>query len=90
MSERPAPVFLERRSYRRRRLTDAARLLPVVGLLLFLVPLLLAPDKTDTARTAGTSIYVFAVWFGLIVCAFVLSRVLSRGTDAAKDRDGAE
>ncbi|WP_234990482.1 hypothetical protein [Aquimixticola soesokkakensis] len=36
----PAPVFLARRSYRRRRLIDAARLLPVVAGGLFFVPLI--------------------------------------------------
>ena len=33
---RPPPLFLARRAYRLRRLTDAARLLPVVATFLFL------------------------------------------------------
>ncbi len=64
---RPTRMFLERRTYRRRRLMDAARLLPIVGVLLFLVPLLWAPDRGDRARPPARAIYVFAVWFGLIV-----------------------
>ena len=38
MGRRPEPVFLERQSYRRRRLGDAAKFLPFVGLVLFLLP----------------------------------------------------
>jgi len=57
---------------------DAARLLPVVGLLLFLVPLLWATDRADRAATASSTIYVFVVWFGLIAGAVVLSRALSK------------
>ncbi|WP_102107148.1 hypothetical protein [Oceaniglobus roseus] len=34
------PVFLERQTYRRRRLMDAARVLPVLGAVLFMVPML--------------------------------------------------
>ena len=61
---------------------DAARLLPLIGLLLFLVPLLWAPDRADRASTATTTIYVFAVWAGLILSAVLLSRALAkRGTD---------
>jgi len=77
MSRPPAPVFLERRSYRRRRLMDAARLLPVVGALLFLVPLLWGPGPGESASTAEGMIYIFAVWAGLIVLAAVLARRLA-------------
>ena len=68
------PVFLERSTYRRRRMMDAARLLPVLGALLFLVPLLWAPGE-DASTTRGVS-YVFAIWAGLIVVAGWLSRRL--------------
>ena len=33
-------VFLERETYRRRRIMDAARLLPLLGVALFALPLL--------------------------------------------------
>lgn len=90
MSRAPPRVFLERRTYRRRRLTDAARLLPVVGLLLFLVPLLWAPDRTDTAATASTTIYVFAVWAGLIAAALLLSRRLPKPGSELNAHEGQE
>lgn len=79
----PPPVFLERQSYRRRRLMDAARLLPLLGALLFAVPLLWpTPDgaavAADSAMAPGASavkmseamVYVFGVWAILIaLCA---------------------
>nr|WP_294614957.1 hypothetical protein [uncultured Roseovarius sp.] len=40
MSAERGPVFLARRTYRRRRLADGARLLPVIGTVLFFIPLL--------------------------------------------------
>lgn len=72
------PVFLERRSYRRRRLMDAARLLPILGAMLFLVPLVwpTAGDEAaidDPVRTSVAMIFVFGVWAVLIVCTMVFS-----------------
>lgn len=74
MARPPQPLFLERQSYRRRRRGDAARLLPLAGCVLLLLPVLWA----DTARTAGGLVYVFLVWAILIALAAVLSRALSR------------
>jgi hypothetical protein len=84
-----APLFLERRSYRRRRLGDAARLLPVFGLILVLLPLLWSPDATGAARlTAWEGVYLFAVWALLIVVAAILSRALAADDGAKRDEDG--
>jgi len=76
-------VFLERETYRRRRIMDAARLLPILGVALFAVPLLWPrPDPaTPEAETVGLSVavlYVFGVWALLIVFAFMFGRK-SRG-----------
>ena len=57
------PVYLERQSYRRRRLTDAAKLLPVVGLVLMFLPMLWSGE----GKTAGGLIYIFAVW-AILIC----------------------
>ncbi len=81
MARQPEPLFLERQNYRRRRLGDAARFLPVMGLVLFLMPIL----WSDTARVAGGVLYIFSVWAILIVIAAVLSRHL---TDAELEADG--
>lgn len=70
------PIFLGRETYRRRRLIDAMRLLPVVGLLLFFAPLLGA--GVTGHGTAKLGVFLFSVWFGLIVVAAVLVRLLSK------------
>lgn len=73
--KRPAtPLFLARASYRRRRLADAARLLPVLGGLLWTLPLV--GLAANARRTSTTGIYLFLVWLVLIVAAAVLSRAL--------------
>ena len=69
-------IFLERQSYRRRRLADAAKLLPLIGFVLILMPILWA----DEARTAGGIIYLFSVWAILIAVVGFVSRGLS-GTE---------
>ena len=83
-SRREAPLFLQRQTYRQRRVRDAARALPVLGLVLWMVPLLwMASDS----RPGGseTLLYLFGVWFGLVVAAFWLIRAMDRTDDAAKD-----
>ena len=85
-----APVFLERRNYRRRRLTDAARILPVLGGFLFMVPLLWGTGGSDGPGTGRGGIYLFAVWGLLILGAAALSRPLSRAERAGRQTgDGA-
>ena len=76
------PLFLERESYRRRRVMDAARVLPVAGLLLFLVPLLWAPQDSPEPDTARGGIYMFAVWAVLILAAALMARRLGAETRA--------
>lgn len=75
MSDTRRPVFLERDLYRRRRVIDAAKLLPICGIVLFLFPVLTLDDRQpDQIATASRLIYFFSVWFFLIAVAFVLSR----------------
>jgi hypothetical protein len=80
------PLFLARAPYRRRRLRDAARILPVLGLFLLLLPLLWAPDAR-MALAAGDVIYFFAVWLGLILLAAAFAPGLSRGDGGDEDED---
>jgi hypothetical protein len=87
MRARAAPVFLARKGYRARRLTDAARLLPVAGLILIFLPILWQPAATPEGDTAAGWVYLFAVWAGLIVAAFLLSRRLMPGPGDAQDQD---
>lgn len=80
------PLFLARAPYRRRRLRDAARILPVLGVFLLLMPLLWAPEAR-MALTAQDVIYFFAVWLCLIVVAAAFAPGLSRGEGADEDED---
>ncbi|MBY5972991.1 hypothetical protein KUV28_11565 [Ferrimonas balearica] len=75
------PVFLERQSYRQRRLIDAARLLPILGVLLLAVPLLW-PEGNEFELGEGSAgqglpvsramIYIFSVWAGLAIASALL------------------
>ncbi|MDR9392979.1 MAG: hypothetical protein RI571_01505 [Roseovarius sp.] len=85
MKRDPGPVFLERRTYRRRRMADAARLLPLMGAFLFALPLLWQSDD-KTALTTHVIFYLFCVWLGLVALAGVISRHLNSDTDT-RDRD---
>lgn len=79
------PLFLARAPYRRRRLRDAARLLPVFGMFLWLLPLLWAPEARLSLSSADV-IYLFAVWLVLILLAAAFASGL-RGGEAAEDED---
>ena len=79
------PLFLARAVYRRRRMRDAARLLPMVGLLLVLLPGL------RQSGSASDAIYLFVVWAVLIGGAAALAPGLSRAeADTAPESDPAE
>lgn len=84
-----APLFLARRAYRQRRLADAARLLPLLGGFLFLLPILWNTQATPAADTGSGGIYLFAVWAGLILAAAVLARMLGRQDEEADAPGGA-
>ncbi|AXX97230.1 hypothetical protein [Profundibacter amoris] len=82
MSERRQPLFLERESYRQRRTTDAARLLPVLGFLALGLPILWGGE--GGRLTSVGVIYLFGVWVVLIAVAMLLARRLRR-IDAQQD-----
>jgi len=84
------PKFLARHSYRRRRMIDAARLLPVLGLFLVLMPILWRPAATPEPDTTRGGIYLFAVWLLLIAAAFVLARLLSSPAERGRDADATD
>lgn len=67
-------LFLERRSYRRRRMMDAVRLLPVLGLCLWLVPVLWprSAESADAAVSTSTALlYIFSIWLGLCLISWI-------------------
>ncbi|MDF3350577.1 hypothetical protein HKX17_10275 [Sulfitobacter sp. KE34] len=87
------PIFLEKRGYRQRRMMDAVRLLPFLGLMLWMVPLLWpvpAASPDPTAPTIPMSValrYLFGVWALLILGTWALWR---RTRDVASGEDAAQ
>jgi len=77
------PKFLDLKSYRRKRLVDAAKMLPVLGVILvaFALPFLYS-GSGDNLRpplsATPLALYFFGVWLALIVVGMILSRVLGR------------
>lgn len=80
------PLFLARAPYRRRRLRDAARLLPILGLFLLLLPLFWTPTGR-MALTANDVIYFFTVWLCLILLAAAFAPGLRGGDGREEDED---
>lgn len=68
MSRVRQPLFLARRNYRRRRAMDGSRMLPFLGMFLFVMPLLIGLGSTTVFL-----VYVFSVWLGLIALAALIS-----------------
>lgn len=75
------PLFLERASFRRRRLGDAARVLPVLAVIMVLLPVWWVPHKASFAAGAA---WLFGLWAGLIVAVALLHRALLRSEAAAQ------
>lgn len=73
------PLFLERASFRRRRLGDAARVLPVLTTLAVLLPVWWLPAGVSFAAGA---VALFILWAVVIVAVYVLHRALIRAEAA--------
>jgi hypothetical protein len=80
------PLFLARIPYRRRRLRDAARLLPVLGAFLMILPLLWSPPGTGMRLTSGDVVYFFLIWIVLVLAAAAFASGLA-GRDPASEDD---
>lgn len=83
----PAPaLFLQRRPYRRRRLIDAVRVLPIFAAFLLLVPAVLIPPGTP-GSTGAMLLYLFGIWAVVIVLAALATRFLARAEMTAAGAD---
>ncbi|WP_439109921.1 hypothetical protein [Lentibacter sp.] len=72
-------LFLPKDSYRARRAIDALRLWPVLGVVLFLLPVIWTGAAKSNVGAMG---YLFAVWLVLIVGGALLTRRLGANTEA--------
>lgn len=63
---------------------DAARLLPIFGGVLLLLPILWGPSETEVRSTASDGMYLFLIWGVLVALAAWLAPGLA---DAADDDD---
>ncbi|TWI38339.1 hypothetical protein [Paracoccus sulfuroxidans] len=67
--------FLERGAYRRRRIEEAARMVPVVFALLTLLPMLWRPAQMSFSFGA---VWLVSVWAITILISAILFRMLGR------------
>ena len=86
MSRPPTPLFLQRASYRQRRLRDAVKLMPVLGIILWALPIAWSTDNVAEQTNASSLLYVFGVWLLLIVLTAVLaSRMRTDPVEESED-----
>lgn len=78
------PVFVGRGAYRLRRWRDAARVLPVAGLVLWLVPLVWTRGEM---ANSGALLYIFGIWVVLIAAAALIGRRVRPDDDDAGEPD---
>lgn len=77
MSRETRTIYLERSSYRRRRARDAARLLPLLALVLFFIPALWQISSESAGVSAKSAlVFLFLAWIAVIVLSFFLVRYL--------------
>ncbi len=87
MSAKHNIPFLERQSYRRRRLIDTIRMLPVIGAVLWAVPLLWRQSEdSGTVLTSDAIIYIFLVWLLSVVGGGWLAHSLKRSNAEEQER----
>lgn len=93
MAQQQSPVFLERGSYRRRRMMDALRLLVLFAIILWMIPLAWPVGAESTGEPVAMSralFYIFGVWGSLIAVSFLLARRLRDTTASVNSPDESD
>ena len=75
MSDGRSPEVRETVVRRSRKLREMALIIPVIGILVFVTPMLDMFGQ-GSAGLGTRVLYIFGLWFVLILCAFLLSRRL--------------
>lgn len=88
MSDKRSPLFLARDSYRQRRLADAARVLPLLGGVLMMLPLLWPREGEEVPLTSSAIIYIFGCWAALVAASLILARWLDPTVPEVDDDTG--
>ncbi|MEH6835488.1 MULTISPECIES: hypothetical protein [Falsihalocynthiibacter] len=78
MNEPSRPLFVAHATYRARRTMDAARLLPLLGVILLVGVLTLIRSNASDDGISGSVLFMFGVWVVLIALAALLARPLHR------------
>ena len=77
MTAEPKSPYLDVKSYRRKRLIDMARLLPIFGGVLVIFPLpFLFVNGVLTTDATPMELYLSGVWIVLILAAMIFARLL--------------
>lgn len=77
-----SPPDLAERAFRRRRRQDAALVLPIFGVVVFITPIFTIFTKDILIFGAPLPfLFIFGFWFLLIVLARRMSRVLAKGDE---------
>lgn len=90
MSRKPPSLFVERETYRKRRMIDAARVLPIVGVALLLLPVLWRSPEGLGLPTTYLMGYIFGIWLILTVGAAGLSSYIASMPEADEDPPEAQ
>ncbi|KQB95366.1 hypothetical protein AL073_16045 [Loktanella sp. 1ANDIMAR09] len=89
MSQRPKTPVFQKASYRQRRVRDAAKLVPVFGAVLLMIPLTWQDDAQGAKTNASALVYIFGVWIILIGLTAVLSGLI-RSNPQQVDKETSE
>lgn len=90
MSRKRPSLFVERETYRRRRMLDGARLLPILGVALLLLPVLWRSPEGQGLPTTYLMGYIFGIWLLLTLGAAALSGYLATTPDDDEDASGSD
>jgi Na+-driven multidrug efflux pump len=77
MSDDTSFDAVDKKTRRSRKVREIALLLPAIGVILLLTPILQAFTTTDdTSHLTSSLLFIFGLWAVLIIAAFILSRAL--------------